>query len=178
MSLSQKNKETIDDTDFKLLDLLLEDGRISFKELSQKAGIDERLASRRVEKMIKEGIIQGFTVTLDWSKLGLRTEIWVGTRTGIGQELRDSLFKFFNESPYIVKVDSSVGTYEYVFSAMCRDLNEFRSNIATPLEPYTAGLLSSILTSPIKRLNYRQLLNAVKRDIKLVEKSNLDSPNK
>jgi len=153
----------MDEIDFKLLELLLKDGRMTFKELANQTGIDERLASRRLEKMTREGIIQGFTVSIDWAKLGLSTEIWIGTRTGIGEELRNSLFKFFKDSPNIIRVDSTVGSYEYVFQAMCKNLKDFRFNIATPLEPYTAGLSSSIITSQIKQLDYVPLLNVLKK---------------
>ena len=69
--LSEKNKVKMDKTDFELLELLLEDGRMTFKELAKKVGIDERRASRRVEKLINEGVIQGFTALVDWSKFGL-----------------------------------------------------------------------------------------------------------
>jgi Lrp/AsnC family leucine-responsive transcriptional regulator len=153
----------MDETDFKILELLLEDGRMTFKEIAKKVGIDERRASRRVEKLINEGVIQGFTALIDWSKFGMQNEIWVGTRTGIGKELRDTLFRIFNDNANIVRVDSTVGTYEYVFHAICKDLHEFRSSIAVPLEPYTAGLSSSIITSSIKRFDLKPLLNVIKK---------------
>jgi Lrp/AsnC family leucine-responsive transcriptional regulator len=165
MVLNMKNNVKMDETDFRILEMLLKDGRMTFKDLSKKVGIDERRASRRVEKLINEGVIQGFTTLIDWSKFGLQNEIWVGTRTGIGMELRDTLFKLLNDNPNIVRVDSAVGTYEYVFQAICKDMHDFRSNIATPLEPYTAGLSSSIITSSIKQYDLKPLLNVIKNDI-------------
>ncbi|MEM2339646.1 MAG: hypothetical protein QXW83_05550, partial [Nitrososphaerales archaeon] len=60
--------------------------------------------------------------------------------------------------PRIVHVNSTVGAYEYVLKAMCIDLQDFRERVATPLEPLTAGLSTSVVSGSIKSLNYKPLL--------------------
>ncbi len=152
----------MDDVDFKLLELLIRDGRITFKELAKKAGIDERMASRRVERMEKDGVIMGFTANIDWSKLGMNTQIWVGTRTSVGIETRNALFDFLKKNPFVVHVESTVGSYEYVLHIICKDLQEFRAYIGSEIEPLTAGLSSSIVTSPVKEYDIVPLLHTVK----------------
>jgi Lrp/AsnC family leucine-responsive transcriptional regulator len=152
----------MDAIDFKLLDLLLENCRITFKELAERAGIDERLASRRVEKMVKDGVISCFTANVNWSKLGFDTQLWIGTSTAVGEELREKLFRFINQNPNIIRAESSVGAHEYLLYAICSNLQEFRSLIGTPLEPLTAGLHSAIVISPIKAYDLRPLLRLAK----------------
>jgi Lrp/AsnC family leucine-responsive transcriptional regulator len=155
--LSHK-KTDLDSVDIKLLELLLKDGRMTFKELGKRLSIDERLAARRVERLESKGVIRGFTTAIDWSKLGLTTEVWVGTRTGVGRELREKLFDFIERNPNIVEAAAAVGTYEYVFHAICGDLYEFRTQIGTPLEPLTAGLSTSIMTETVKHFDVKPLL--------------------
>lgn len=160
--MRRKRTQRLDKLDFRILELLLEDGRMTYKDLAKKVGIDERLASRRVEKLEREGIISGFAAILDWPKLGMGTQIYVGTRTAVGHDLKSKLFDFFQGNPNIIHVESTVGSYEYVFYAVCRDLPEFRSSIGNPLEPLTAGLSSSIVTSSVKPADLKPLLRVAR----------------
>jgi Lrp/AsnC family leucine-responsive transcriptional regulator len=161
----RQKKINLDSLDMKILESLADDGRITFKELGKKIGIDERLVARRMDRLQKEGIIRGFTVSIDWGKLGMTGEVWVGTRTGVGKELKDRLFNYIARNPNIVEAASSVGTYEYVFHAICGDLQEFRSQIGTPLEPLTAGLSASIITETIKPFEIKPLLRSAFKKI-------------
>lgn len=150
----------LDEIDMSLLELLLEDGRMTFKDLGKRLGIDERLAARRVARLEREGVIMGYTASIDWSRLGFTAEVWVGTRTGVGKELKDRFFEFMQKNPNIVEVKSTVGTYEYIFHAICEDLHEYRLRVGTPLEPLTAGLSASITTETVKALDVKQLIRS------------------
>lgn len=66
----------IDNTDIKIINLLMEDGRMPASELARRiGGISERVIRYRIERMVKEGYIQisaitnpkslGYTVTAD-----------------------------------------------------------------------------------------------------------------
>jgi len=160
---SQKND--LDQLDYKILEAVIGDGRITYKDLAKLTGTDERLVSRRIEKLEEKGIVK-FTAEIDWNKLGFNTIAYIGTRTGIGETLRQKLFETFKNEPRIVKVDSTVGANEYVVYAVCRDLQDFRFNISLPLEPVTSGIRTSIITEKVKIADYKNLL-------RLAEKENL-----
>jgi len=152
----------LDNLDFRILEALMDDGRIKFKHLAKQVHSDERKISRRVDRLIKMGIIKKFTVEIDWNKLGLNTEAYVGTRTAVDADVRKKLFNFFETEPRIIRVDSTVGAYEYLFHTISIDLHDFRDKIGTPLEPLTAGLSSSIISKNIKPPNYKSLFKIVK----------------
>lgn len=59
----------IDTMDKYIVDLLLEDGRISYTEIARRLGITERAARYRLNKMIKNGTIRVVAV-VDPPKLG------------------------------------------------------------------------------------------------------------
>jgi DNA-binding Lrp family transcriptional regulator len=71
-----------DETDIKIVNLLLEDGRMSASEMSRRlGGISERLIRYRIERMVKGNVIQisavvrpdalGFTIKADvWLEVG------------------------------------------------------------------------------------------------------------
>jgi Lrp/AsnC family leucine-responsive transcriptional regulator len=152
------NEFKLDSLDIKILETLLDEGRIKFKDLAKVLRIDERMVSRRVDRLVKGGIIRKFTLEIDWSKLGFGMQAYVCTRTAVGEVLRKQLFEFFNSHPRIVRADSTVGAYEYILYSIFRDLQDFRSRIGTPLEPLTAGISTSIISHPIKQLDYKPLL--------------------
>jgi len=161
----ESQKYDLDALDYKILEALIDDGRITYKDLANKTDTDERLVSRRMEKMEERGIVK-FTADIDWNKLGFDTIAYIGTRTGIGEALRQKLFDTFKNEPRIVRVDSTVGTNEYVVHAIAMDLQDFRSNISAPLEPVTSGISTSIITERVKKADYKALL-------RLAEKENL-----
>ena len=61
----------MDQLDWKIVDLLESDGRISFAELSEKVGLSKSPCWNRVQRLRDEGIITGFAAQLDSSALGL-----------------------------------------------------------------------------------------------------------
>ena len=167
-------KIKIDKIDLKILEALVDDGRIIFKDLAKKLDIDERMIARRMNKLKEIGVIKKFTIDIDWSKLGFESQAYVGTRTAVGEGLRKSLFEFFDKQPNIVYVDSTVGSYEYVFYTICKDLQEFRTKIASPLESLTAGLLTSVVSHHFKPIDCKTLLNIVTQQLDAQDSQRLE----
>lgn len=60
----------LDELDLKLLDLLVEDSRMSYAELSRRLGIPRTTLTWRVERLKRGGVIKSFTLNLDLKKLG------------------------------------------------------------------------------------------------------------
>lgn len=60
----------LDKTDYKILDILQEDGRIPLNKLGKQIGLTRQAVTRRFNKIVKEGYIQRFSVDLDHSRLG------------------------------------------------------------------------------------------------------------
>jgi len=60
----------LDSVDMKLLKILWENSRVSFKEMGEKVGMSTSGAKRRIEDLKKRGVIKGFTVEVDEGKMG------------------------------------------------------------------------------------------------------------
>ena len=67
-----KTKEIIklDETDHKILQTLSQDARLTIINLAEKLNITKDIAHYRIRKLIKEGILQKFTINLDHKKFG------------------------------------------------------------------------------------------------------------
>ena len=55
----------MDEVSKKLLQLLRENSRASLTELAKKLGISNTAVKKRIEKLVKKGVIQGFTVKIN-----------------------------------------------------------------------------------------------------------------
>ncbi|QKY68819.1 Lrp/AsnC family transcriptional regulator [Lentibacillus sp. CBA3610] len=60
----------VDDIDKKLLEELVEDGRASYVELSEKVGISRVAVKDRINNMKEKGIIEKFSVVINSEKVG------------------------------------------------------------------------------------------------------------
>ncbi|TXT56951.1 MAG: hypothetical protein BAJATHORv1_20549 [Candidatus Thorarchaeota archaeon] len=72
----------LDDKDKKIIELLREDGRKSYSEISDEITdpdlkMTEVTIRRRVRQMIKSGVIQRFTVVIDPLKLGRKIRAFI-----------------------------------------------------------------------------------------------------
>jgi len=65
----------------KLLRILQEDGRASFKEMGETVGLSTSGAKRRIGELRKMGVIKGFTVDLDEERLGYPVTALLEVRT-------------------------------------------------------------------------------------------------
>jgi Lrp/AsnC family leucine-responsive transcriptional regulator len=63
--------ELIDDVGWMLLRELQVDARLSFRELGRRIGLSPPAVAERVRRMETAGIIKGYRVELDMSKIGL-----------------------------------------------------------------------------------------------------------
>ncbi|HUY64521.1 MAG TPA: Lrp/AsnC family transcriptional regulator [Acidimicrobiales bacterium] len=60
----------LDDTDRRLLDALVADGRISVNELARATSVSRATAYARLERLQSEGVISGFSAQVDPAALG------------------------------------------------------------------------------------------------------------
>ena len=68
--MSQDREFIPDETDLDILKLLQKDARLSYRSIAEKLKIAAGTVHNRVKKLDKEGIIKGYSVVLDYEKLG------------------------------------------------------------------------------------------------------------
>ena len=60
----------MDNTDFKILEIIQSDGRISMKELGKQVSLTSPAVAERVKKMEESGIIERYTAIINPKRLG------------------------------------------------------------------------------------------------------------
>lgn len=73
----------MDEMDFKILELLEQNGRISHEEVGKRLNISRPAIHQRVNKLEDKGIILGYRTNIDWSKTGqvIKAFISINIRT-------------------------------------------------------------------------------------------------
>lgn len=83
----------LDETDLEILRLLVADGRRAYSDIAEVVGLSAPAVSDRIDRLREEGVVHGFTVDLDRSKLGggLPVLITVNCRPGTAAEMTAAL---------------------------------------------------------------------------------------
>jgi len=68
----------IDELDLSILEILQENGRASYTEIAEKLHLSESTIRKRVQGLLRRGVIRKFTAEIDSSRIGLNTVAIVG----------------------------------------------------------------------------------------------------
>lgn len=68
----------LDDIDRRLIYELLNDGRISVRELAERAHISRAHAYTRLDRLQREGVLSGYTIRISHERAGLGASAYVG----------------------------------------------------------------------------------------------------
>ena len=126
-----------------------EDCRLSFNKIARKLGISVGTAFNHVKNLEKKGIINGYTVTLDSSKLGysLTVIIMIQAEGSFLADVENEISKNAN----IVAVYDITGDYDAVALAKLKDrasLNSFIKNLLAL--PHIKRTVTHIVLNVIK----------------------------
>lgn len=71
---------TVEATDRAILDLLIEDSRVSFAELGRKLGLSRAYTRDRIQHLVEEGVIEKFTAVVNPVKMGRAVSAFIDAR--------------------------------------------------------------------------------------------------
>lgn len=122
--LLKKTLEDLDATDFRILDIMQEDARITMRELAQRVALSPPSTAERVRRLEESGFIQSYQTLLDPSLLGYTTHAYI-----LISKLRpDQVRPFYRDVqtiPQIVAVQKLYsGGYFAMLDVYCRDTAE------------------------------------------------------
>lgn len=107
-----------------ILRALLDNGRLSYSELSRRCGISRQVAFEHVKKLSEAGVIKRFSVCLDAEKLGLSFQAYVLIIAKPDGKLRDELTEFLRNSEHVRRIQLLFGSFDFFLELMFRDKGE------------------------------------------------------
>ena len=114
----------LDKIDYKILETLWRDARTPFTEIGRDLGISDATVHIRVNKMINEGIIKGYTVMVGEEVLGrkVRGLILINVNPGFLEDVANQLV----ENDWVSAVYEIHGPNDLIMKVEACDLDEMR----------------------------------------------------
>lgn len=132
---ARRDPPALDAVDRRIVAELLEDGRMSINELAGRIGVSRATAYARLDRLRNDGVITGFTATIDPAKIGLGVTalILVNVEQNEWQTARDELLHL----PGIVYLAFTSGGFDMVALVRARDIAALRDVVLVRLHGTT-----------------------------------------
>lgn len=144
----------IDDLDGKILYEMSRNSRASFRQIARRLGVSIATVINRVKRLEEDGIIKGYTVSIDAEKLGydLTAVIEVSVSKGKLAEVENEIAKKAN----VISVYDITGLTDIIVVARFKNRKELNS--------FVKSMLSMEF---VEHTNTRVVLSTVKEDLSL-----------
>jgi Lrp/AsnC family leucine-responsive transcriptional regulator len=117
----------IDPSDLKLLRIISHQARMPLVDVAQQISMHPKTIASTIRRLEREGIIQGHTIQVDFSQLGLKSyKVWFSLQ-GMTNELWTTLFAFAGSLPQVTWATRLIGTFDFSIELEVADVAEFRT---------------------------------------------------
>ena len=121
-------KFKLDEIDYKILDLLIDNSRIPYTDIAKKLLISAGTVHVRVKKMEDAGIISGSSLKLDYKKLGYTFIAYIGIfleKTHLTNEVLEKL----NSIPFVTVAHITTGRFNIYCKIRSKNTNHAKEII-------------------------------------------------
>jgi DNA-binding Lrp family transcriptional regulator len=122
----------IDEIDRKILNVLLENSRLSYREIAKKAGVSVVTIMKRVKELEKQKVIKSYTAELDYELLGFDVSAVIKMR--ISKGMLFEVEKKIAVDPHVFAVYDVTGDFDSIIIAKFksrRAMDSFLKKIQT-----------------------------------------------
>lgn len=119
-----KNFE-IDNTDLKILEILMQDAKRPYTEVAKKVNVSQGTVHVRMNKMEEAGILDKTTLRINYARLGFDITAFIGIYLEKSALYEQVLAKLKN-IPEITSIHYTTGNYSMFVKIHCRDTNHLK----------------------------------------------------
>ncbi len=150
----------VDRIDLKILDALQQDGRVSNLKLAETVALSPTAVLARVQRLTKDGYIQGYQARLDPAKLGAGMTVFVEV---LLDRTTPNVFDAFKAAvqvhPEILECHMVAGGFDYLLKTRMADMTAYRAFAGTVLwqlpgvrETRTYAVMEEVKNSTLLKL--------------------------
>ncbi|MBS7653070.1 MAG: Lrp/AsnC family transcriptional regulator [Candidatus Bathyarchaeia archaeon] len=141
---------SIDTLDMKIIGCLLEDGRRTYRSIAEVVGASEATVKNRIDSLVEKGVIQKFTVVLDYHKLGRAIKSFIGLK--VQPAKLQSIVDHIKKHPDVHVLYRTSGDVDLMFEVIFEKMEDLNSFLEREL--VLDGILGTVVTvviGPYKR---------------------------
>jgi DNA-binding Lrp family transcriptional regulator len=123
-------KDELDSKDIQILSLLLNNARLSNKEIAAKIEIAQSSTHDRIKKLTKKGYLKGAFAQIDQKKLGLNIEVMLAIK--LNKQHRSIIADFIEKASKfhgVIQLFHMAGNNDFILHIGVRNSDELRSFI-------------------------------------------------
>lgn len=145
--------DDLDAFDLRMLEVLLEDGRISVTELASRIGLSKTPTNARLKRLVEQGFIHGFRAVLDTKKLGVSHVAFAEVKLA---DTRESALAAFNGAvrriPEVEECHMIAGRFDYLLKIRTPDIRRYREVLGEKISslPHVASTSTSVVMESVK----------------------------
>ncbi|HVD02179.1 MAG TPA: Lrp/AsnC family transcriptional regulator [Candidatus Dormibacteraeota bacterium] len=140
--------EQLDPVDWKLLELLQEDARLTFAELGRRVLLSAPAVAERVRRLEQAGVLTGYHAEVDIAKLGFPMQAVI--RIIASARLSEQLAPLLQEIPEILECQRVTGQDSFVVRVAIRSVENLE-DVLRRLAPHDGDTITSvILNTPVR----------------------------
>jgi DNA-binding Lrp family transcriptional regulator len=145
----------VDKTDIRILEVLLSNARLSYREIGSRVGVSAATAMTRVKNLEQRGVILRYSAILDHERLGY--ELTAITEVTVSKGKLLEMEREIAKLPCVCAVYDTTGLTDAILIAKFKNRQD--------LSNFTKSLLAMPF---VERTNTHLVLTTVKEDFKLV----------
>ena len=146
----------IDNTDRKILEVIIDNSRLSLRQIAKKSQISVATAMHRLKKLENDGIIRKYTTKIDYEKAGYDVEVMIEIRISKGKLF--DVEKKIASNPNVFAIYDVTGSFDAVVLARFRTRRQM-DNFLKRLQTYEF----------VERTETKLILNTIKEEFIKVE---------
>lgn len=156
--MSSYNSE-IDRIDNRIIDALVENGRISITELSEKVGLSKTPCQLRLKRLINDGYITGFRAVLNPAKMGMDHIAFAEVKLSDTRE--EALTAFNTAVKKIREVEEChmiASSFDYLLKVRTSDIKRYRIVLGEKIStlPYVASTSTFVVMQNVVDAGFRR----------------------
>jgi Lrp/AsnC family leucine-responsive transcriptional regulator len=125
---------SLDGVDVQLLGLLAADARASLRSLGAAVGLSGPSVADRISRLSERGVVRGFTVDIDWARLGLPTVAHISLLTDKSSHI-EQIVDELRGIERVEEISIVTGTTDLLVRARVADLIELRQLLVEHIWP-------------------------------------------
>jgi len=129
----KKNSSKLDDTDYGILSILMQDAKTPYTEISNRLDISTGTVHARLKKMGDLGLINGTHLSVDYKLIGFDVTAFLGIYLE-KSELYTIVSKELKRIPEVVSAHYTTGVYSIFAKVVCRDTEHLRSVLSNSIQ--------------------------------------------
>ena len=142
----------IDTIDQRILDELQSEGRVSYRDLGERVGLSAPAVTERVRRLERQGVITGYTATIDPAALG--APILAIIRVHSAGPKAPEIDALAASMPEVIECNRVTGSESHVLRAWCRDLAHL-DELIEAFWGYGDTITNVVTSTPVQRRSCR-----------------------